>query len=190
MPAKKSRVSEVDRVVEAARWSSATSPIVLIDGRSGSGKTELGLAVAASLGAGLVRLDDLYPGWDGLEAGSRAVSTDVLSRHRWHRWDWVTGEFAEQHDVDPGRPLVIEGSGALSGASRALATLGVWVELDEPTRKARALARDGELYAPHWDDWAGQEQRFFDRERPDLLADLLVDGSRVLDAAAEPDAGN
>ena len=55
------------------------------------------------------------------------------------------------------------------------ATLGVWVELDEQTRKARALERDGAMYEPNWDEWAAQEQRFFDRERPDLLADLIVD---------------
>ncbi len=56
-----------------------------------------------------------------------------------------------------------------------VATLGVWVELDEPTRKARALARDGAMYEPHWDAWAAQEQEFFHRERPDLLADVVLD---------------
>jgi cytidylate kinase len=156
--------------------------IILIDGRSGSGKTELGFAVAEALGAQLVRLDDLYPGWDGLEAGSELVHTDVLSRRRWRRWDWATGSLAEEQIVDSRLPLVIDGSGSLSRANRALATLGVWVELDEPTRKARALARDGAMYEPHWDDWARQEQRFFDRERPDLLADIRIDGARILDS--------
>lgn len=170
--------SEVDRVVAAAREHPV--PIILIDGRSGSGKTELGFAVADALGAQLVRLDDLYPGWQGLEAGSRLVQTDVLGRHRWHRWDWAAGAYAEEHTIDPNRPLVIDGSGSLSRANRGLATLGVWVELDEPTRKARALARDGAMYEPHWDEWAAQEQAFVDRERPDLLADIRIDGARVL----------
>ena len=83
---------------------------------------------------------------------------------------------AEWNDLDPTRPLVVEGSGALSKTNRELATLGIWLELDEPTRKARALARDGAMYEPHWDAWAAQEQRFFDRERPDLLADLVLTG--------------
>lgn len=151
-------------------------PIVLIDGRSGSGKTELGFALASELDAQLVRLDDLYPGWQGLEAGSGLVRTDVLGRHRWRRWDWLAGEYAEEHTVDPARPLIIEGCGSLSRANRELATLGVWVDLDERARKARALARDGDTYAPHWDEWAEQEQRFIDRERPELLADLTVAG--------------
>ena len=148
--------------------------IVLIDGRSGSGKTELATELAASLEAQLVRLDHLYPGWGGLEAGSERVRTDILLANRWQRWDWASGAHAEWHELDPSRALIVEGSGALRSANRELATLGVWVELDEPTRKARALARDGAMYEPHWDAWAAQEQRFFERERPDLLADVVV----------------
>lgn len=151
-------------------------PIVLIDGGSGSGKTELATRLAPMLDAELVRLDDLYPGWDGLEAASRMVHTDVIGGARWRRWDWTTDAPAEWHDLDPARPLVVEGCGALSRRSRALATYGIWVELDEPTRKARALARDGAAYAPHWDRWAAQEREFFRRERPDLLADVILVG--------------
>jgi uridine kinase len=167
--------------VAAAVPAGNRPPIILIDGRSGSGKTELGLAVANVLGAQLVRLDDVYPGWGGLESGSALVHADILGGNRWRRWDWLAGAPAEEHVVDPDLPLVIEGAGCLSRANRALATLGVWVELDERTRKARALARDGAMYEPHWDEWAAQEQRFLDRERPDLLADIRVDGSKILE---------
>jgi predicted kinase len=151
-------------------------PIVLIDGRSGAGKTGLAVAVADGLRAELVRLDDVYPGWDGLEAASASVRADILLQHRWRRWDWVADAAADWHELDPSRALVVEGSGSLSSANRELATFGVWVELDEPTRRARALARDGGRYEPHWDGWAAQEQAFFDRERPDQVADLVVRG--------------
>ncbi len=155
--------------------------VVLIDGRSGSGKTELAAALVRRWpGAQLVRLDDLYPGWDGLEAGSRAVRSDILGRFGWTRWDWQADAPAERHRLDPVRPIVIEGCGALSGANRRLATLGLWVELDAQSRKLRALARDGESYAPHWERWAAQEQRFIDREGPAELADAVVDGRDVL----------
>jgi predicted kinase len=149
--------------------------IILIDGGSGSGKTELAAVLAPALGAELVRLDDVYPGWDGLEVASLMVP-DIIDASRWRRWDWAAGEPAEWHDLDPRRPLVIEGCGSLSRANRALATFGIWVELDEPTRKARALARDGDAYAPHWDRWAAQERAFFERERPDRLADTVLEG--------------
>ena len=157
---------------------------VLIDGRSGSGKTEFAVALAAAWpGAQLVRLDDIYPGWTGLAAGSAAVHEQVLSEFRWRRWDWSLSERAEWHSVDPTLPILVEGCGALSEASRRLATFGIWVELDSALRKARALARDGEAYAPHWDDWAAQEEAFLASQHPHKRADLVVDGAKVVDEA-------
>jgi uridine kinase len=158
-------------------------PRILIDGRSGSGKTEFAAALAAAIPASqLVRLDDIYPGWGGLEAGSQAVRSDVLTRFRWRRFDWANDGLAEWHTLDPTRPIIVEGCGALSSANRALATSSFWVELDEPTRKRRALARDGDSYRPHWDEWAAQEDIFIARESPRTLADVIVDG---VDVAAE-----
>ena len=153
--------------------------VVLIDGRSGSGKSTLADAlVSAWPEAQLVRLDDVYPGWDGLEAGSLRVAERMLapSTPRWLAWDWLTDTPGEWHELDANLPLIIEGSGTLSAANRALASFGIWVELDAATRKRRALARDGETYAPHWDRWAAQEQLFIAREQPKQRADLVVPG--------------
>ena len=154
---------------------------LLIDGRSGSGKTELAdLLAARRPDVQLVHLDDIYPGWDGLDAGSRHISDSVLGeRPRWRRWDWADEAPAEWHELDPSRPMVVEGCGALSRANRALADFGVWVELDDARRKARALARDGAQYEPHWDRWAAQEDAFLAREDPRSLADVIVDGNSL-----------
>lgn len=120
----------------------------------------------------LVRLDDLYPGWDGLDAGSAAVPA-LIGTLTWRAWDWAADAPGELHHLDPGRPLLIEGVGALSRASRPLATRAIWVELDDATRKSRALARDP-WYEPYWHRWAEQEVRFIAREQPQLLADEIV----------------
>ena len=148
--------------------------ILLIDGRSGSGKSELASALADV--AQVVRLDDLYPGWDGLEAGSAAVPGIIRSR-RYQRWDWVLSRPAQWIELDAG-PLVIEGCGALSAANRDLADLGLWVDYPTPGRRERALAREPG-YSQHWDGWAAQEEAFIDRENPRSLADEIVDGDDV-----------
>jgi len=151
---------------------------VLVDGRSGSGKTTLAAALVAEWPeAQLVRLDDLYPGWDGLEAGSAQVADSILAPANagWRAWDWLSVRPGSWHPLDASRPLVVEGVGVLSRRNRALASFGVWVELDEVTRKRRALERDGETYAPHWDRWAAQEEAFIAREHPHLLADLVIE---------------
>jgi len=153
--------------------------ILLIDGRSGSGKTELATALHELTGAQLVRMDALYPGWGGLEAGSRAV-TSLLADGRWREWDWASSRPAEWREVDLSLPLIVEGCGALSRANRALADHAVWVTLDDGARKRRALDRDGDMYSPHWDEWAAQEWAFIVRELPITLADERIDGHDVL----------
>jgi len=157
---------------------------VLIDGRAGSGKTELARSIAEAWpDVQVVHLDDVYPGWDGLAAGSADVP-DILIRHRWRAWNWDTAALGEWQPLDPERPLVIEGVGAISQASRSLADTAVWMDLDTRTRKERALGRDGDAFAPHWDRWAAQEVAFIDHEHPDTLADLVLDGRSAADAFA------
>lgn len=149
--------------------------IALIDGRSGSGKTELARLLAHTIPEfQLVRLDDLYPGWNGLMAGSATVAS-IIRDSRWQAWDWAESRPSAWHELDPSRPLIIEGVGAISRASRQLADVAIWVELDDATRKVRALQRDGDTYAPHWDEWAAQEVEFIAREDPRSLASVIVE---------------
>ena len=123
-----------------------------------------------------MHLDAVYPGWGGLEVGSAMVRTNMLDHEKpgWRRWDWGKRQPAEWHKIKPHKALVIEGSGALSKANRELATFAIWIELEQAERKRRALARDRD-YAEHWDRWAAQEHAFYARERPDLLADVILD---------------
>lgn len=160
---------------------------VLIDGRSGAGKTELARALAnAWPDAQLVSLDDIYPGWYGLEAGSRHLHDHVLaaSAPRWRRWDWQADAPAEWHDLDPARPIIVEGCGTLSRQNRSLADWGIWVELGTADRRRRALTRDGAAYEPWWEAWAAQEVLFMRTEKPEELADDIVDGTQVVAATA------
>lgn len=164
-------------------------PVVLIDGGAGAGKTTLGLALAALWPGGvrLVSLDDFYPGWGGLAAASEMVTTDVLSpiRPGYRRWDWARSAPAEWVPLSSEAPLIIEGCGALTPASRSLATFGIWCELDATTRRLRAWERDGASFAAHWDEWEDQEATHWQVHRPWELADAFVDGSSLRQGAPE-----
>lgn len=160
----------------------APRPVVLIDGGAGSGKTTLGQAMAAAwpgdVRVSLVSLDDFYPGWGGLAAASELVTTDVLSPSHpgYRRWDWARSAPAEWVPLSSEAPLIIEGCGTLTPASRSLATFGIWCELDATTRRHRAWERDGASFAAHWDEWAAQEATHWQVHRPWELADAIVDG--------------
>ncbi|ORA32873.1 hypothetical protein [Mycobacterium aquaticum] len=165
----------------AGRLESARARTVLIDGRSGSGKstlaTQLQDAWADSL---VVRLDDIYPGWDGLCWAAEHVHRSLLAPRaegqtgRWRGWDWAGDAPADWHTVTCEQRLIIEGIGALTPSGRALADLGIWVDADDVVRKLRALHRDGDLYRPHWDRWAVQEEDFIARYRPRESADMIA----------------
>lgn len=150
--------------------------VLLVDGRSGAGKTVLARAIAAARpDAVLVSLDDVYPGWDGLAAGAAAVP-ELIRTGRWRRWDWVADAPGELASVPRSGPLIVEGCGAISRESRALADHAWWIDRDDDDRKRRALGRDGDAYAPYWDRWAAQEEAFAAREGSRALADLVMCG--------------
>jgi uridine kinase len=169
----------LDEALHRLHASSATT--VLIDGRSGSGKSTLATQLQQEWpDSVLVRLDDVYPGWDGLAWATEHVAASLLAPRsqgrpgRWRSWDWVDDRPATWHTVASAQRLVVEGVGVLTKASRALADLAIWVEADDAERKRRALDRDGDTYRPHWERWAAQEAEFIARHDPRACADLIA----------------
>ncbi len=162
------------------RRDATTRQLVLVDGRSGAGKSEWVTQSEEYAGFVVVSLDDLYPGWDGLDAGHiRAYEQVVLPWSRGERarvatWDWGQRSFGGVFEIDPEASVVIEGCGALSILTAPYATYRYWIEADIEVRKRRALERDGELFAPHWTRWALQEDRFYSTHRSWELADSVV----------------
>lgn len=184
------------------------APLVLVDGRSGSGKSTLaGLLARAARTAGVrgvqvARLDSWYPGWHGLARGSAITEALILgrplpggptplrlqgpwARHTYPEWDWERDRVARGVVLDPDRPLLVEGMGALTPASARVADLRLWVEVDagcdpgraardDTIRRRRALARDGEAYRPWWGTWAAEEDRHLVSLDPASLADIVV----------------
>lgn len=176
----------ITELATRARELTRTQPdasrlVVLIDGGSGAGKTTLARDLVDHLRGDrpetqLVSLDDCYPGWEGLAAGAAMIPGMLRPHEPGHpTWDWVAHRESGWVPLSPVADIVIEGCGALTPANRALASVGVWVEQDERTRKELALDRDGDGYRPWWDLWSAQEREHWLTHRPRRLADMVVD---------------
>ena len=163
-------------VVLASVASAAPTTVVLIDGPSGAGKSTLADQVVAGWPGArrptLVRLDDIYPGWGGLDAGILHLERHVLAPRRagrpaaWQRFDWTVEAPLEWHRVDPDLPLIVEGCGALARAHTDLSDIRVWLDAEDHSRKRRAIARDGERFLAHWDEWQHEWEQYLLRESP------------------------
>ena len=154
--------------------------VLAIDGRSGAGKTRLAAELSAELGAPMVSLEDLYGGWDGLERGIDLLVSAVLEPFaagraaRVPRYDWAAAGWAEPLPLEPPDVLIVEGVGAGARRAARFESVLAWLEAPADVRKKRALDRDGEIFAPHWDQWAAQEDATLARERTPERADLVL----------------
>jgi len=166
------------------------NPTIVIDGPSGAGKSTLADALlrlwprqnSSAERVQLVRLDDIYPGWEGLEAAATVAQHILSERTRgrsasWQRYDWARGELTTWHEVDPTRPLIVEGCGSLSTQAVEGAQIRIWASVSEDVRKERALARGGEDFESHWDVWDQQFSARILRENPERFANMILAAS-------------
>lgn len=131
-------------------------------------------------------MDDLYPGWEGLAAGSLYLFEQILKplklsgRAQWQRWDWTTDK---RGGADPGNGwrefdgenlLIVEGCGSVTAQSSELADLTIWIEAERQTRKLRFEARDRGVFSNFWNSWSVQEDEFFQEQHSRELCQLTV----------------
>ncbi|PWL20653.1 MAG: hypothetical protein DCO81_03285 [Candidatus Aquiluna sp. XM-24bin5] len=180
-----------ERLAELA--GNLPTPVVLIDGRAGSGKSLFASRLGDSYfqtsrqAARIVRLDDLYPGWEGLIAGSLYLREKILEPlasgrpASWQIWNWELGGRGAPsepgngfREFGGGTPLIVEGCGALSKAAVENANLTVWIEADTAERRKRFSERDGGAFDEFWGVWAAQEDEFYLAENSSELAELVI----------------
>lgn len=176
-------VARIEQLAIDAEPRAGATRVIAIDGRSGSGKSTLARLLAAHLDAPLVQLEQLYPGWDGLQAGIDLLVEAVLvplssgQLAQVPRYDWLVGRFIEPWPLTPPELLVVEGVGTGARAAATFTSVLVWLELATAQRRQRALARDGDVFGPYWASWATQEELLLAREQTPARADVIVDVS-------------
>ena len=168
------------------------TPVVLIDGRAGSGKSTFARLLQGLVfqetkqSPKVIHMDDLYPGWEGLAAGSLYLVEQILKplklsgRAQWQRWDWTTDQ---RGGPDPGNGwrefdgenlLIVEGCGSVAAQSAELADLTIWIESERQTRRQRFEARDRGVFSNFWNSWSVQEDEFFQEQHSRELCQLTV----------------
>jgi len=164
-----------------------TTPVILIDGRSGSGKTTFAKALQNRLfqvgesAPRIINMDTLYDGWNGLDAGADYLLRFVLGAvatgrtAAWQEFDWTTSaRSGAWREFEGGTPLIVEGCGALSAASAEFADLTIWLEAEAGTRRARWNQREPQEHEEFWAIWAAQEEDFYAREKSMTLAEFVA----------------
>lgn len=178
-----------DQILELIE-SGTPAPIILIDGRTGAGKTTFAAALQNRLfqkgesAPRVIHMDDLYEGWDGLQAGVDYLIRQILNPlarregASWQEFNWATNErTGTWREFRGGTPLIIEGVGSLSRIAAEQAAITIWLEADQAVRHERLTARkaegdgDGSWFAM----WSAQEADFYAREKSAEIADLVIE---------------
>ncbi|MDO5758606.1 MAG: (d)CMP kinase [Rhodobacterales bacterium] len=182
----------------AARAQAMSRPFILaLDGRSGAGKSTLARRLAdrldaSGIGAGVIEGDDFYAGGTALRtdpaeirAGAcidwtrqRPVLADLRAGREsvWRVFDWdaFDGRLRDVPVVMPPKPVVIiEGVYAGRPELADLLDLKVLVQVEDATRRARLLAREGGS-GPWERQWHEAEDHYFGRIMPPDRFDLIL----------------
>ncbi|GAA4536102.1 hypothetical protein [Pseudonocardia xishanensis] len=155
--------------------------LVTIDGRSGSGKSTLADRLGAELGAPVLSMEELYPGWSGL-AAAVPVARDWIAAPlfrgepaRWWPWDWAHHRRGAPRSQPLAPIVILEGCGSGAAELRPFTSTAVWVDCPAPERARRLRARDDwPTYAPHRESWRAQEDSLYaSHPAPDLVLSVL-----------------
>ena len=160
------------------------TPIILIDGRAGSGKSTFAESLQQQLfrdgesAPRVIHMDNIFEGWDGLALGSdymvRFILQPLARRETasWQDWSWVKNQRSSWREFSGGTPLIVEGCGSLTERSKEHADISIWLAASEETRRERWIQRERHL--EKFDFWAAQELDFYAREKSQSLADLVI----------------
>lgn len=183
---------EVAALIRSSPSGPAGNRLVGVDGFSGAGKSTLAAELAGRLGAPLLSLEEITPGWDGLAAAAGLARTgigDPLAVGRTLRlptWDWEAGAPGPVRDVAPAPVVVLEGCGAGATPLAPVTSLLAWVDAPAGERERRLRARDDwAVYAPFRERWRTQEAGLAGTDR---RADVVLDNAQ--DPAAPRTAGS
>ena len=191
--------------------------VVAIDGGSGSGKSTIGSAVAAELGAILVPGDDFFSahvtheGWAEKDAALRAADCIDWRRLRLEALEpliagqparWATFDFTQAIHTDgsygssldwqrtllPASIIIVEGSYSARPELGDLVDLSVLINVPVQVRHQRLVMRSEPDCLAMWHmRWDRAEEHYFSHVRPAASFDLVVTNAPSADVGLSAD---
>lgn len=195
--------TDIEKVISKIKelmMHSAKPVLVVLDGRSGSGKSTIAKIIAARLDGVEIVADDFWIGgsddeWDRRSPQEKASMAIDWKRLRsealepllagkpasWHPFDWKAGKGLAAHSINCGPTLLIVLDGAYSSRPELsdIIDFSILVEVpDDSNRRARLVKREGKEYMDNWHRrWDPAEDYYFSKMRPKSSFDMVIENS-------------
>lgn len=175
------------------------SVLVVLDGRSGTGKSTIAQAITNRVEGRIVVGDDFYSGgnddaWHGLSASEKVAKVIDWQRMRtqvlepllakktasWYPLDfqpevgWI-GWKNETVTLEPAPVILVDGVYSARPQLIDLVDLAVLVETDDEGRRKRLVIREGQSFMERWHAlWDSAEDYYFTHICPRSSFDMIV----------------
>jgi len=169
--------------------------IVAIDGVGGVGKSTFAQELQKTLpGSTVIHADDFYKieservtgntfeinpnfDWDRMD---REVFTPLHFGQpiSYHVYDWHKDEIGAKVPVPADVVIILEGGYVTQNRFSENYDFKIWIDAPDTARLTRILERDGQHMLQQWEnEWMPIERNYIDKEKPNLRADLIVNGT-------------
>lgn len=192
-PAIENVISKISELLQ----NNSKPVLVVLDGRSGTGKTTIAKQIANRLNGVEILADNFWVGgsdeeWDKRSPQEKSeqaidwkrIKTDVLEpllagkSASWHPFNWKTGEgLAEESiEAEPKKLVVLEGAYSSRPELQDIIDLSILVEVpDDANRRDRLINREGTEYMDNWHKrWDPAEDYYFSKVRPNSSFDMII----------------
>lgn len=167
--------------------------VIAIDGRCGSGKSNLAELLATIFDCNLVHIDDYFipmserkTNWKDEIAGNinfDRLEKEVLSNLKTNdsyidcKYSCQKNEYSEQISIQNKKITIIEGSYSLHNSIDQYYDYKVFLTCSGDTQKGRIVERNKEYYSMFESTWIPMEERYFKEMNIESKADIIIDNT-------------